>query len=233
MSSGTNEKRAKISPGERTKARLKAAAQALFARYGVEGVTVQQIVSAAGQRNNACLHYHFGSREGLIRQLLVDGAMELDARRTAMLDSLEHGEEPMTVRSLIRVLLVPVLDLAADECWHGYVQFSTNLQLTHREMFREALGGRWNAAYVRTFEHLKALVTHIPPAILDQRLSIMTIYGNAITAVREFEMVRGKLPSRFWSQPFTIENIIDTLETTLTAPPSELTLAYLAEQDRE
>ena len=53
---------------------IKAAAQLLFARHGVDAVTVQQIVNAAGQRNNAALHYHFGDKEELIRQLVVDGA---------------------------------------------------------------------------------------------------------------------------------------------------------------
>ena len=40
-----------------TKSQIKAAAQMLFARHGVDAVTVQQIVTAAGQRNNAALHY--------------------------------------------------------------------------------------------------------------------------------------------------------------------------------
>ena len=75
-------------PSGDTKAQLKAAAQLLFARYGVDAVTVQQIVSAAGQRNNAALHYHFGDKDELIRQLVVDGAKVLDQRRREMLKAL-------------------------------------------------------------------------------------------------------------------------------------------------
>jgi AcrR family transcriptional regulator len=55
---------------EETKNQIKAAAQMLFAQRGVDGVTVQEIVNAAGQRNNAALHYHFGSKEELIRRWL-------------------------------------------------------------------------------------------------------------------------------------------------------------------
>ena len=50
---------------EETKNQIKAAAQMLFARRGVDGVTVQEIVTAAGQRNNAALHYHFGYQRGI------------------------------------------------------------------------------------------------------------------------------------------------------------------------
>src|SRR6267142_783604 len=42
---------------EETKSQIKAAAQMLFARRGVDGVTVQEIVNAAGQRNNAARLY--------------------------------------------------------------------------------------------------------------------------------------------------------------------------------
>src|ERR1700730_13323239 len=72
-----------------TKIQIKAAAQLLFARHGVDAVTIQQIVAAAGQRNNAALHYHFGSKEELIRQLVVDGAAVLDERRRGMLPEIE------------------------------------------------------------------------------------------------------------------------------------------------
>jgi AcrR family transcriptional regulator len=41
---------------EETRNQIKAAAQMLFARHGVDAVTIQQIVDAAGQRNNAALY---------------------------------------------------------------------------------------------------------------------------------------------------------------------------------
>ena len=74
---------------EETKNQIKAAAQMLFARNGIDAVTVQQIVDAAGQRNNAALYYHFRTKEELIRQMVVDGAAVLEARRREMLDDLE------------------------------------------------------------------------------------------------------------------------------------------------
>ena len=228
MSSGNPAPLASSTNSARTRDRLKAAAQILFARHGVDGVTVQQIVTAAGQRNNASLHYHFGSKEELIRQLIVEGAKELDERRKALLDSHERSGAPFTARDLLRIMVLPVFDLTQEERWQGYVQFTSSLQTSNREMFRSALNNRWNSAYVRCFDHLKKLLQHIPAPVLEQRLSLFIIYGNAITSVRDFELTtRRQQQNRFWNKPFTIENILDTLEASVTCPPSAATLDQL------
>src|SRR6202030_4615459 len=90
---------------EETRNQIKAAAQMLFARHGVDAVTVQEIVDAAGQRNNAALHYHFGSKEELIRQLVVDGAAVLDERRQVMLREIDARGGPSTIREILLVLV--------------------------------------------------------------------------------------------------------------------------------
>ena len=59
------------SDGRETKVRMKAVAQRLFAQHGIDGVTVADIVAAAGQRNKASLQYHFGS--GKVRPFVGAG----------------------------------------------------------------------------------------------------------------------------------------------------------------
>src|SRR3954454_12216164 len=116
---------ARRSTSEDTKNDIKAAAQMLFARRGIDAVTVQEIVSAAGQRNNAALHYHFGSKEELIRQLVVDGAAVLDERRQGMLRQLEARGGPATIREVVLVLVMPVIEFGEDERWRGYIRFTS------------------------------------------------------------------------------------------------------------
>lgn len=105
---------------DHTKAQLKRAAQTLFARHGTDAVTVQQIVGAAGQRNNAALHYHFGSKEELIRQLLVEGAEQIDSRRQEMLAALKQAGGPASVREVLDILVIPVVELERDDRRRGY-----------------------------------------------------------------------------------------------------------------
>ncbi|HLK24317.1 MAG TPA: TetR family transcriptional regulator, partial [Caulobacteraceae bacterium] len=53
-----------------TTAELLDLAERMFAEGGVENVALTQIVAASSQRNRSALHYHFGSREGVLSALL-------------------------------------------------------------------------------------------------------------------------------------------------------------------
>jgi AcrR family transcriptional regulator len=210
-----------------TKSQIKAAAQLLFARHGVDAVTIQQIVAAAGQRNNAALHYHFGTKEELIRQLVVDGAMVLDERRQGMLREIDARGGPSDIREVLLVLVMPVIELGNDERWRGYIRFTSSLQASDRRTLRAALNNRWNAGYVACFAHLKRMLP-LPPALVEQRLTLFSIYANAILSAREAaEETRKSRHNRLWDHPSTIDNILDTLEATVTCPPSAATLAIL------
>ena len=219
---------------EQTRDQIKAAAQMLFARHGVDAVTVQEIVDAAGQRNNAALYYHFRTKEELIRQMVVDGAAVLDARRREMLDEMEKRGGPATIREVMLVLIMPVIELGGDERWRGYIRFTSHLQASDPKALRDALNNRWNASYVACINHLKRMLS-LPAAIVEQRLSILAIYANAVLSAHEAALEsRNTRSSRLWGQPFTIENILDMLEAAISCPPSQATLAEgsVSKQDR-
>lgn len=204
----------------------------LFARHGVDAVTVQQIVATAGQRNNAALHYHFGSKGELIRQMVVDGAAVLENRRQEMLRELEGRSGPPSIREIMLVLVMPVIELGEDERWRGYIRFTSSLQTSDRRTMRAALNNRWNAGYVACFEHLRKMLP-LPAAIIEQRLSMFTIYANSILSAHEAALEsRYTRNSRLWGQPFAIENMLDTLEATLTCPLSDLTAVRLGAAER-
>jgi len=50
--------------------RLIEAAEALYGRHGLEGVSLRQISFSAGTGNNYAVQYHFGGVAGLIRAIL-------------------------------------------------------------------------------------------------------------------------------------------------------------------
>ena len=211
---------------EETKNQIKAAAQMLFARHGVDAVTVQQIVAAAGQRNNAALHYHFGSKEELIRQLVVDGAAVLEERRRGMLQEIEARGGPASIREILNVLVMPVIELASDERSRGYIRFTSFLQTSDRRTLRSALNNRWNTGYVACFEHLKGML-RLPPTLVKQRLILFSIYANAILSAREAAMESRSRSDRLWDQSFAVDNMLDTMEAMITSPPSAPTLEKL------
>jgi AcrR family transcriptional regulator len=93
-----------------TKERLVLTAERLFALHGLEGVSLRQISSAAGNANNSAVQYHFDSKEGLIQAIFehrVPGIM----RRRRLLEA-ERGNDDL--RSTIEVYLLPILEEAED-----------------------------------------------------------------------------------------------------------------------
>jgi AcrR family transcriptional regulator len=111
-----NEVSLKHSPGaiamarsvQATKERLISTAEALFAARGLDGVSLNEITKAAGQRNASALNYHFGGKDGLLDAILDKHQPALDAERRRMLEKLESTED-VTLRSLVEVLVLPLV----------------------------------------------------------------------------------------------------------------------------
>jgi TetR/AcrR family transcriptional regulator len=74
------------------RAKILAAAEALFAEHGFAGVGVRQIAAAAGV-NGAMIHYYFGNKESLYRAIIENAALtvrSLIADATASATTLEE-----------------------------------------------------------------------------------------------------------------------------------------------
>jgi AcrR family transcriptional regulator len=207
---------------------MKEVAQRLFALHGIDGVTVADIVAAAGQRNKASLQYHFGSKEELIGELLVDGAKKVDAFRLALLEQMGAEGGPRSVRDVLDAFIRPVYQLTATEAEGStYLRFLSNVQLTHRALFRTHIGTKWNAGYRCCLEHFRRMLSHIPAPLLEQRMSLVAIYATSVFSMKEAPADEAHSPSRLWIPKFTLDNILDTFEAMLVCAPSTTTLDAL------
>ena len=206
-----------------TRRAIKSAARQLFAERGVDGVSIREIVLLAGQKNGGSVHYHFGSKEALVRELVVDGARMIDDLRNAQLDRLTAGGATPTVRQIIEVLMNAGLMLGEDT----YLRFVHNMQFNHREMFMDALGNQWNSGYQRCLVHLRALIPEVPALVLNQRLVFMEIYTTGVMAKREGSLNDPSRDHLFWKSPFILANFYDSIEQLLRGPPSAETQALL------
>lgn len=209
---------------------MKSVAQRLFALHGIHGVANKDIVEAAEQRNKASVQYHFGSKEGLIGELLVDGARQVDAFRQAILDEMAAAGGPHNVRDVLQAFIRPVDQMAESVEGSTYLRFLSNVQMTHRALIKTYIGNRWNAGYRQCLEHFRALLSHIPPALLEQRMSLVATYATTIFAAKEAARDERRTSSRFWSVPYTLANIIDTFQAMLECAPSASTLELLEER---
>lgn len=104
-----------------------AAAERLYAERGLEGVSLREITEAAGQRNNAAVHYHFGGRDGLVQALFERRYAALEARRAVMLAELDAEGRGGDVEALTRVLVLPFAEAAEQGAEGSWVRFVARL----------------------------------------------------------------------------------------------------------
>ncbi|MFE3191868.1 TetR family transcriptional regulator [Nocardia sp. NPDC059240] len=86
-------------------------------------VALRDIAVAAGQRNNSAVHYHFGSRDGLITAIIERHQPALEARRTELLTAHRAADAPDSVAALVDILVRPMFDVPRAEGSTHYARF--------------------------------------------------------------------------------------------------------------
>jgi AcrR family transcriptional regulator len=95
--------------GEATRAQILDAAEQLFARHGINGVSLRTIVSLAGV-NTAAIHYHFGSKEGLVEAVFARRAVPIAEERLALLERCaEAPDRPPLLEQIIHAFVAPTM----------------------------------------------------------------------------------------------------------------------------
>jgi AcrR family transcriptional regulator len=93
----------------RTKQRLLSSTERLFASRGFAGVTMREVAERA-QTNIASAHYHFGSKEGMVLEMLKRRIEPINANRLKYLEQSRSlaGESPLSGREIFRALILPI-----------------------------------------------------------------------------------------------------------------------------
>jgi AcrR family transcriptional regulator len=108
-----------------TRERLLDEAEHLFARGGVQGVTTREITEAAEQRNTSAVTYHFGSREGLLLEILARRGGPVDEGRGERRAALGASR---TTRDLVACLVEPYAALLDDARGRSYLRIVAQLR---------------------------------------------------------------------------------------------------------
>jgi len=91
-----------------TRARLIGVAERLFAERSIEGVSLNEISKAAGQRNSNACQYHFGDKQGLLQAILDKHVPGIAGEREAMLEKLKGPPSTRWLRPLVEAFVRPV-----------------------------------------------------------------------------------------------------------------------------
>ncbi|MDF8334897.1 helix-turn-helix domain-containing protein [Novosphingobium cyanobacteriorum] len=192
-------------------AHMKAVALKLFAERGIDGVTVRQIAEAAGQKNHNALTYYFGSKDALIRELIVDGARAIDQRRKDWINLRAQRGGPATVFEVVQGLVVTSIDPDPPAWGECYNRFVVGLQMSNRAFFMEVVGGEWNTGYVTFLNEIRRLMPDLPSEVLNQRFVFLGSALGGILAAREAELADRTREHPMWSSPDTLDAVAQAL----------------------
>lgn len=175
------------SSGNATRAKLLRTAERLFAKNGIDGVSVRDITGAA-DANSAAVHYHFGSKQDLIAAILHSRMADLGARRERLLADLEADDRP-ALRDVVEALLLPTVELSRDRRGggHHYLGFLVAVGEHPRSMHLitdelDPLTARYVAVLART-------LPEVPHEVLMFRFGVAKDLMNRVLrqgAVREW-----------------------------------------------
>jgi AcrR family transcriptional regulator len=147
----------------------------LYGQHGIDGVSLRQISKAAGSGNNYAIQYHFGSASGLIHAILEKNIPPLEAMRERMLAEAEQQGRLADMRTIVDILYRPLADYVDERGERSYARFI--LALDNAPHGVRHIGGLSHLMPMsgRALDLLYATIPQIPPALVRERLRLITI----------------------------------------------------------
>ncbi len=161
------------SSGPATKERLLDAAERLFAARGFDGTSLREVTAEAGA-NVAAIHYHFGSKEELLRAVLSRIVAPVNSERLRLLELAEADAAPgaPTVEAILEAFLAPDLQVIRDLGERGAVvtRFMGRSYTEPSDLVRRTVGEQFGELGERFHQALCRAVPDVPPEQVYWRL---------------------------------------------------------------
>ena len=210
-----------------TREALILAGEQLFGEHGIDGVSLRQINSAAGQRNSSAAHYHFGSKEALVNAVYEYRMERVNHRRLDRLADIEAADEPPDVHTIVATIVLPIVDeIQHSDGGSHYIRFMAQMIGHPRVSLVELWNSRFGEGLSRVIGLLREALPDVPDTIIGQRFGLM--WEQAIHALADRERLSGGEEADEMIEPdLFVSNLIDTVAGGLSAPISDATRAAL------
>ena len=200
-----------VTTAEPTQVRLLDAAERLVGERGVDGVSLRAINAEAGT-NVAAAHYHFGSKEALVRAVLDRRMAVLAEQRYGQLDAIEHDPTPAP-RAVAAVFVTPLFELASRPEGARYVRFLAALYRAEGDWL-PVLDAAFAPQWARIEPVLARAVPHVPDDRRGRRLSLAS--DTMLRMLADADRYAGALdPASFQHE------VIDVFTAIVTAPVAQ------------
>lgn len=216
-----------------TRSALILAAERLFAEHGIDGASLRQINTAAGQRNTSAAHYHFGSKETLIQAIYDYRTTRVARRRAPMLEALDAAGKGTDVRGLVAAIVFPIAEeMSASEDGSYYIRFIGQIAANPQRSLRNIWLGDKVVGLSDITDRLQRALPAIAWNVLDERVELLI--AQTLHALAEYERRGGAdTNGRPVPLPLFASRLVDMLAAGVAAPVSEQTRVEAARAARQ
>ena len=200
-----------------TREKLLDAATRAFAEHGVANASLLEITKQAGQRNRGSLHYHFGSRDGILAAVLDRHVGFLAEREGELLrEALDRPGLAPVVEAIVR----PATELA-ESGWRGRCCLLIVADLAEEDP--RDLDAEVRAALDRTggpavYDELANRLPAMPDDILNERFALITEFIVRAVADRARLLGRRRKSRPQLDREVFVANLVAMVAAALGAP---------------
>jgi AcrR family transcriptional regulator len=198
--------------GAATRDRIIAVAADLFAARGIEAVALSEILERAGQANESAIHYHFGSREGLL-VAIFHRRSAIEPAREERLGVLRVRGDAVTLEEATAALVIPIREAMATKWGRDYVRLAAQAlrHLPNKDRVRPD-----EPTARRALELMEQRLLELPEDIRHERLGAAFTLATEVWSSRAEEIETG-VGSNLDDGAFE-RNLLDMILGMLAAP---------------
>src|SRR5882757_11046342 len=206
---------------EATRSAILAAAERMFAERGF-GVSARQIGEAAGQGNTACVGYHFGTKDDLVREIVRFHIPRIERLRSRILADVDGSTE---VRDWVSSLIVPMteyLHALGTPSWFARFHAQATTEPVLRGIVTQESQG--SLPLVASLDGLHGCLPGLPVEVREERSAMARVLMLHTCAERERALAEG-LPTARRSWVETAAGLVDVISALWLAPTTPGRLA--------
>jgi AcrR family transcriptional regulator len=206
--------------GDATRRKLIDEAARAFAAEGVYAASLIDITRKAGQRNRGALHYHFGSRSGVLCAVL-ERHVDFLAHREGELLQIALTRPDDDVRSVVEAIVRPATELA-ESGWRGRCFLVILAELVEEDpasLDRDVSDVLARTGGYEVYALLEKRMAQVAPDVRVERISLAT--GFILRAVADRARALGRRSRRGRAQldeDAFVENLVTMIAAAMSAP---------------
>jgi AcrR family transcriptional regulator len=210
--------------GDDARERLKEAAIELVVTKGIGALTTRSLVAAAQLKNRSAVQYYFGSKERLLKELILDFTQGIEVKKRERIDNLEASGGPQSIREILEIYIdYPKSAFEEDPVHSKSRHYFEMVSVAMPDLVLELIEESPGLGSARCLHYLRQFLNETPDERLRQRLALMNLLIFSALSSREAALRLPPDERGIWGAKDMDNTLLDSLEGLLVHSGGALT----------